>query len=543
MPSAVQAKDNKTANGGAVDRIAQLKQDLKKSETYASGKVKSVVNRVEKFTDFYFTPEYNPVYILTSALPRFLTWLSTLGARYFTFSPPVPTFLHDDEFPTVLNVPFSERLQFYWRLATAYVPKMVKGLAVATYMAFFDYQAKPISDPQLSHVFGNTVYAKFLKQVDKVEWLSARQIPVSAPNGYWYYIADFSFVPNVKIWSDFRTSGSVGVFRVSKTAGIKVPEPVAIQLTWVKNQDKNVQVYVPGDNAWPGAKLFLMQGAAKMGSLVEHPKAHFPYDSVNAFTHHLPNGHLLKTLLWPHLKYTLALNDTVLNSVYLSIVINPLMSQTPFDAPPEELRKYLQESRETFKYVKNGVEKDNVFPYGTFLSRYHDVYMNFVGKVVDHAWEQLYTPETVKWGDQIAAIVPGFPDGKQLQDKQLFKQIIAQIMWNVSVFHGADHYTFYKIPWNQNCWRLREDPPQNPETAFDFKWAHAPIDMWKLAQTQIVFFYTGASSKLEDVNYKFRDAKLKQYALEFRAALMAVDSIKDDAHCMDLNLIGPSIDY
>ena len=60
-----------------------------------------------------------------------------------------------------------------------------------------------------------------------------------------------------------------------------------------------------------------------MGALVEHPKVHFPYDTVNAYTHHLPKNHILRTLLAPHQLFTLALNDTVLNvSVILQFAFN-----------------------------------------------------------------------------------------------------------------------------------------------------------------------------------------------------------------------------
>ncbi|KAI9144634.1 hypothetical protein BKA69DRAFT_723481 [Paraphysoderma sedebokerense] len=288
-----------------------------------------------------------------------------------------------------------------------------------------------------------------------------------------------------------------------------------------------------------------MQGATHMGDLTEHPKIHFPYDCMAAYTLRLPESHLLKKLLLPHQRFTLALNDTVLNNYFLSIVINPWMTQSPFDVGPPEVRKYLQECKTSFTFDTEPFPDTSVknTPFNVFLMRYFSLTHQFVSEVVNTRPDEFRDENVQQWADDIASIVPGFPAGKDIIKGDTVIDVVAKIIWNISINHCVDHYSYYCIPWAKNPWRVRVPPPKSPQDKVDFNKVMNRVDMWKLAQCQDVFFYTGASHTMAKIDYKFKDTTLKSLNEWYIAEMKKVDSIKDKARIMELQAIGQSIDF
>jgi hypothetical protein len=183
------------------------------------------------------------------------------------------------------------------------------------------------------------------------------------------------------------------------------------------------------------------------------------------------------------------------------------MPQSPFDAEPEQLRQYLQQARDQFKFTVEpfpDTVPENT-PYVLALKRYWKSNQTFVAKVVETANEiaakknkpsPFRDEDALKWADDISQIVPGFPNGKELilGGDTLIIDVLAKIMWNLSFSHTMDHYTYYCIPWNVNPWRLRLPIPESRDEAYDFDNCHDRVDMWKFVQCMEVFFYTGSST-------------------------------------------------
>ncbi|KAI9144635.1 hypothetical protein BKA69DRAFT_723511 [Paraphysoderma sedebokerense] len=89
----------------------------------------------------------------TDSVTRTWDFIGTLGPRIFDRSAPHPSYVHDGEFPTVENVPWSQRGDFALFRISNYFRKMAISLITATYKALFDYKAQPISDEEMGQVY------------------------------------------------------------------------------------------------------------------------------------------------------------------------------------------------------------------------------------------------------------------------------------------------------------------------------------------------------------------------------------------------------
>ena len=123
--------------------------------------------------------------------------------------------------------------------------------------------------------------------------------------------------------------------------------------------------------------------------------------------------------------------------------------------------------------------------------------------------------------------VLGFPSEKEIHDRDVFAATIAVFMWDTSVSHGGDHYSFaYDVEVVEKCLRIRIPPPQSPE--------ESPIieghlftgdDMARAAICQNMFFEPSViKPSLAETQYAFTSAELQLAAKQFHIDLRNVDS-------------------
>jgi hypothetical protein len=469
----------------------------------------------------------------------FVKFLQSSGIRYLDFTPPAPTYMKLNQLPTVPNVPWAERLDFWSHRGPNYARRIFMSQFVALQKGLFDYQAKPIPDEEMAHVFNHSGFSKYLKKVDHVDWMPAgRQKP---PKDSSYWLADFSFMCRIKPNKGFFNAGTKVCFEIQAYDPDHTPHPVGIWLD--PKTSAGPQVFLPSNKGWDSAKLFVMQGASHYSAFIEHPKIHFPFDTINAMTKHLPEGHIMRQLLSPHQRFTLTLNDTVLNNQFISILLNPWMPQCPFEDPANEIQWYLEECKAEWAWCTTPYPTENPSAYAKFTGRYFETFKNFVQGVVAARPLEFRDEHVRNWADNVAPHLKGFPNGEAIVRGDVIVQVLTKIMWNLTVEHGADHYSYFIMPnWNWAPWRVRVPPPQHPQDAVDFSKVNKHIDMWKFAQAQEVFFYSTSQYTLGDIDYKFKDGNLQELNTKFRHALKRVDEVKED-RLMSLAQIGQSIDY
>jgi hypothetical protein len=301
----------------------------------------------------------------------------------------------------------------------------------------------------------------------------------------------------------------------------------------------------PGDAAWNLAKAYALQGAAYHALFVVHPALHFPMDSVNAITKSaVPHIHPLFQLLYPHTSYTLALDNAVLEGP--NSVVNNNVTGTWYDPLTAKGIDILR----LFGPGYIGVEKNPVaypaydylnpwmderLPYGKCLKLYFDAFLTFATFVADEILANSPDDPYVKrWAKYLHANIPSFPDEKKIFEPGVLARTMAVYMWDVSVSHGADHYSFITdvAPGGDNnqlaCWRflrIRVAPPTKnsaPQVSTVGELCD-PEDLYRTEMAQNMFFGAWTiKPNLNETYYAFASPELLIAQVAFHEELVNV---------------------
>src|SRR5690606_18801249 len=143
------------------------------------------------------------------------------------------------------------------------------------------------------------------------------------------------------------------------------------------------------------------------------------------------------------------------------------MPYAPYPGPAKGLRKLLTRgykgikgspSYQAYKFERK--PKFNETRYSYFLEEYFNVIRNFVAKIHPHLndEEKFFLKE---WSRYIHQHVEGFPTEKVFaKDAELQIDLIAHYLWNITVAHSLDHYSFGNLDIRKVPLRLREKPPK-----------------------------------------------------------------------------------
>jgi hypothetical protein len=442
--------------------------------------------------------------------------------------------------------------------------------------------ALPIpSDADFDKYMWNTVYSRFMQNAlpdnppppayiaDVIADLK-KKIPGAVK--WWKY--DFSAMTLVKPLDGFYCAPVVCIFAENAK---KNRSCVAIIFRGDKpgqdaQSNPNLTVY-PEDPAWDLAKIYALQGAAYHMLFVVHPALHFPMDAVNAITKTaMPQNHPLFQLLYPHTSYTLALDNTVLEGANSVLNDNPQGTWfDPFTSGGYNIKllsaagytglqgTWWGDTYPPYDFMKPQMGFDS--DYGNWLAAYFVPFKAFCDKVADAIVAADNQDTYVKrWARYNATYVQGFPDEKTIApnngviDKDCLAQAMAIYLWDVTVSHGGDHYSFsVNVPAAYKFLRIRKPPPraqsdESPKTVGD---AANGDDLYRAEMAHTLFFMPHAMKpNLSETLHPFTDPNLSEFDVYgFHLSLQACSAeftYSKDSPCMPLtedqvpNGIGPS---
>lgn len=435
----------------------------------------------------------------------------------------------------VLNVPPIESLLWNGTVGKRLLETQVGYPGYAAGLAMEDLALPIPSDDQFNHMMLNTAYSRFMKPASPAD---CAHLDNTAPAALvWKY--DFSAMRLVEPLEGLYCAAVVCLF-VQDASGKRSCNKIVFR---GDTSAQNVAVG-PSDAlaAWNLAKIFALQGAAYHMLFVVHPALHFPMDSVNAITKTaVPHTHPLFQLIYPHTSYTLALDNAVLEGPE-SVVNNnaqgtwfdPLMGNAYnlkllFGAGYAGLDDaWYGDAYPAYDYMKPQMGFDS--DYGRWLEAYFGPFKVFCAVVAAEilaAHKEKADPYLIRWARYNASYIKGFPDEKAILLDDNLAKALAIYLWDVTVSHGGDHYSFGgNIPAAYKFLRVRRAPPTGTEPPADVTTVgdvSSAEDLYRAEMAQEMFFGPHAIfPNLIDTLYPFRNKVLSEAQLFFKAFLKEV---------------------
>lgn len=417
--------------------------------------------------------------------------------------------------PEVLNIPSKE----YWewweyigaRLGGAYLTEK----PFARDQAENDLASPLPTDDEFLRIMTQTVYARFLR---------------NEPPGSVYWVSDFTAMELIDPLPGMYCAPVVCRFQL--VGAVFSCDNITFLKTATR---KEALVVASTDKAWNLAKVYACQGAAYHALFVVHPALHFSMDSVNAITKTaVPQIHPLFQALFPHTTYTLTLDNEVLEGK------ESIVSDNPPDTPWDPLTGKGYNLKQLFGAGYAGYKNLAAYPpydylkpwmngetlYGMCLRQYFKPFLVFATKIASVIPKT--DPYVKRWADYCSANVRGFPDGSAIFDGDNLARTMAIYLWDVSVAHGADHYSFgYDIPLTAKFLRIRRPPPADINDGADVQKVNDVAnldDMTRAELANAMFFKVFTlSPNLIDTTYSFKEATLQAAVMQFHADLKSVD--------------------
>lgn len=439
--------------------------------------------------------------------------------------------------PSVARIPLAEFLEL-----GVYVVSRLKLTSLVYQPLAYAYaqshpHPKPLTNNEITQIFTRTVFSRFLNP--KLDPADLKTFKKYIKPGAQYQKVDFSLMSRLFAFSGLYTAPTVMLFEKDRHE----LKPVAIKI--------NNQVLAPSQkNAWELAKFFVLQGANYHLVLGFHPWVHFPMDTLIAATKSiLPKNHLLYKLMAPHMRFTLALNNRVLE--HPRTIVENLQDEnySPYTAPGASIRSFMSamflgvegnSSFPAYRYTNGPCQIDS--PYGEFLNSYYAVILKFTRQILSQI--QKNDPDVIKWADTISQWLPGFPDGKSIFKDENLARSVAHFIWDVSVVHAADHEDYANTSPDTLPFRLRTPPPaSNKITCVNPADLCTTDDMFRHKMAHEMFFRPHNITLLHNTCYGFHDPKLKSLNDAFLKDLRDVDKNLKTPRYIALNKISRSIQY
>ncbi len=473
--------------------------------------------------------------------------------------------------PAVVHVPRNEVWRWQWRIGLRYFITLITFWFWAAIYAFRNRSLKPVSDSEFEDLLTHSSLSKFLsnelnerEKYPKNEKLDIFKEFLDAHPQEKFYVVDFSLLTKLKPYPGIYAVPTMSLFKGELVNGTR--KVVAVYLYDTK------KMFTPADgNAWELAKYFALQSGAVRIASSAHANLHFPYDSINAISKSsLPKDSVILRLLLPHLDLTLELNYAVLNSGTSPMLNKQYLPYSAFPADAAGLGGMFidgyngMEGNPSYEpYEFHAIPKDIYTDYGTFLFAYYDTILDFVNKVVAEIPKDEYVDLQV-WVDYIRTWVNDFPHKDKFFDaagnfivkevdtptnKSVFviAEVIANIVWDLSVGHAADHYDYSNININQAPLRMRVPPPDSKDIPpLDRKKLINWIDIFKHHYERKMFFAPRNVTFLKDVRYDFHkphEEKLRKLNDEFLKNLKKTEANLTVYNYIPLDQITPSIQY
>ena len=473
--------------------------------------------------------------------------------------------------PGVVHVPKYEMYRWILFIGLRYIFTVLTYWFSAAIYTFRNRSLEPVSDEQFEKILTHSSLSKFISnELNERDWYPKneklkifKEFLEKEPNEK-FYVADFSLLTHLKPYPGIYAAATMSLFKGDLVNGTR--KVVAIYLY---DQQK---MFTPEDgNAWELVKYFALQGGANRISSSAHANLHFPYDSFNAISKtSLPKDSVLLRLLLPHLDLTLELNYSVLNSGNSPVLNKQYYPYTAFPADADGLAGLFlygfngMEGNPSYPHYKfHSIPKDPYTDYGTFLLAYYDTILDFVNKIVPEIPKDEYV-DILIWVDYIRKWVDGFPTEHNFFDEAgnlaikevdtpsnkrvyVIAEVLANVIWDLSVGHAADHYDFTTISINQAPLRMRVPPPESKEIPpLDRKKLINWIDIFKHRFERKMFFAPRNVTFLKEVRYDFNkpnEEKLRRLNDEFLKKLKETEKNLTVYNYIPLDQISVSIQY
>lgn len=420
------------------------------------------------------------------------------------------------ESPGVIHLPWQEWIDWWLRIGLRFVIQWPLFTPIYYLMGLMNPGCKPVSDQEFHRFLTDSMMARFITpKLDPHDYEAFKDCMEAGKS---YFVVDLEPVRVVKPFKGIFVSPTKTLLEEEQSGEFKV------RCIWIQ---ETATVLTPQDgDAWELAKYFVLQGGALCATMVVHPLQHFPLDSINAITKTaLPKDHVLFKLLHPHLRFTLPLENAVLN-FKMSLLHDDRWWKTyaPFPGEYKGIRKLLVEGY-------TGIHNNDSYPafsyprrppriysgYGVFLDSYYGAIFRFVSQVVADIPKD--DTHVKNWANYIKSWVPGFPDGNEIFEGCTLAEVVAYFIWDVTVGHTIDHHNYKTMDVQQVPLRIRQAPPKKDTKMVSRKKLQSPIDLMKYRLAMRLFFGPSVLTRLIDVKYGFKDDKLQLAVERFKTDL------------------------
>ncbi|MCT4370091.1 hypothetical protein CLG85_006980 [Yangia mangrovi] len=451
----------------------------------------------------------------------------------------------------VLNIPPMEELLFNETIGARYLKARVGYPAYAAQYAASMAGWRGVTAERFNQIMTETLFTRFRVEMQDEELEACRaafakdddgpELGKALETGTWTKY-DFSAMKKIVPLDGMHVAPTKVYFEEDAT-GRNLCRVIEVDGLLVRDTDSSFGI----------AMVYALQGASYHVLFVVHPALHFPMNSVNAITKTaLPMNHPIFQMFLPHSAYSLALDNAVLESA--ESVVNNNAQGTRFDpltgnaynlkllfgagyAGLTEREGYDPRAYPRYNYMKPQMA-DSEHPlfhsfYGTWLARYYEeAFLPFCKIVADYIKDSANDPMmeyTRLWAKYLHTHVHGFPNADQIGEGDTLAKVMAIYMWNASVSHGGDHWSFSnQITAVEKCLRIRRPPPKTrTEAEVDNakERIFSPNDMQRAALCQYMFFQAWAiEPNLFETRYALPDYGLQQAAKAFTENLSAVNA-------------------
>ncbi|MGK0368125.1 MAG: hypothetical protein ACI9QD_001266, partial [Thermoproteota archaeon] len=369
---------------------------------------------------------------------------------------PSPAHPHG-EAPAVIHLPFGDTVDWWAHIGSRYVSTLLTKTPYALLNSTLHQGLEEVTDADFLDMLVNSLISKFiLPDLDKDDLENFKELLNDSDD---FYILDLAAAQVVEPYKGLYTSGTKTLLKRTNKSKYDY------QVIGIYVMKTNSLIMPTDDSAWELAKYFVLQGAAMCSTLTIHPLLHFPFDSINAVTKtSLPKDHLLLKLLYPHLRFTLYLENAVLTFKTSVVQNKKWMIYAPYPGSTLSMRELIVEG---FKGIKGNASYPKFsYPmkptkvhstYGDIQDAYYEVFYNFCKKVLKFIpKDDFYVKQ---WAHYLSTYVPNFPDSDKIFEGDNFIQATAYYMWAVTLGHSIDHYNYGTFNIRKIPMRLRQAAP------------------------------------------------------------------------------------
>jgi hypothetical protein len=452
------------------------------------------------------------------------------------------------EAPAVLNPTDDENTDWDLHIGSRYLLSLLTSSPGALLKSVLNSSLDPITDDDLNRLLCTSVYSRALTpRLDKVDnAFFAEYLEKAGPDTLFFKI-DYTPMEAIRPYDGMYVTSTVTLVRQDGPSGPK--RVVATRI--------NDLLLTPEDGAaWELARYFILQGAAYNTLLTQHPNIHFPYDAINAITKSaVPKDHLLFRLLYPHFRFSLPLDNAVLESMGSVINESRWAPYDPFTARRDD--GLLTQLNAGY----SGIPGNSAYPpysfeqqpekiysdYGDFLEAYYAPIFKFtqdMARIILRG-EPQELKQVSLWARYIHQWIPGFPDERQILEGDILARTLATIIFDVSVAHAADHYAFaHDVGVRKYCLRLRLPPPASKNMrSFDRTKLSTASDIFRAQLANELFFKPSAVTLLIDTRYDFDTPELVALNTRFLQDLRETAAGLPANNYIPLDQITRSIQY